>query len=821
MEKRQWRGVVSSFVLPPILVLSLFAAAISVFILPSAEEALMQKKKDTVRAIVTAATSILNRHVAEVQSGALTLEEGQRLALDEMRALRYGDDGQEYVWLIDSRPRMLMHPFFPEMEGTELEGYTDARGKALFNEAAALVRRDGAGFIDYVWAKGSNRDEVVPKLSYVTRLEPWDWIVGSGIYLDDVRRELSDFSRNLWAISAAIGSLALLLLLFVVHRGWKSELGRYLAETELVRSRERYRALSHASEEMIFLVIGGVIAGANKKARESLQMEEAELLGRSFATLVADPAGTALVAALQEGQDPPPAETALRGAGGEVRLLLSAQRAEVFERPALLYTGRELSLMAAGQEAGPLAETLAASGFGLLRLSLQGAGRVLSADERAVALLAAGEGDISETGADLSRFLAADDSQRLLYQLRSLRSARGLSLAKADGGGRLRLWGHVPEEGGEEALVLLHDDVEVQRRLLAQQELVDMGLAPERLLGMPAAGGDAPPAPLEPLQFQRTVLVACRSLAFGLRVERATAMVSGGVDDLFRQAVAAASGALGPPPCPFALLGLGSIGRGETTLTPDQDTAIIYRGEGDSGACAEYFRRFGEEVTALVAAAGIPPCDAGNSASNPEWCQDEGGWRRRFSGWIHHGLPDDLLQVNIFFDLRTLAGDDALTAGLRRHIVAEVTARPVFLHALAESTINFRLPVDPLGRLRGEGPDGDILNVKKVMLHFVAFVRIYALRHGLEETSTIMRLQRLGADRLLPRDLVAETLAAWRHLLACRFQAQLAARDLGAAEGNILFLPGLTSWDENLLKSAASHISLLQRRLAKDFTRVS
>lgn len=823
MEQRQRMRMLGSFVLPPILVLLLFAVAISVFILPAAEEALMQKKKDTVRAIVVSVSSILAGHAEQVKNGALSREEAQRLALAELRTLRYGDDGQEYVWLIDRQPKMLMHPYFPEMEGMALAAYTDARGKPLFAEAVTLIAGSGEGFIDYVWAKGGHKSEVVPKLSYVKLLEPWDWIVGSGIYLDDVRQELRDFSRNLWMISAAIGALSLFLLLFVVHSGWKSEKGRYLAEQELLRSRERYRALSRGSEELIFLVIGGVIAGANKKARESLRMAEEELLGRNFASLVIDSSGVALIAAMERGGEAPPAEAVIRGRAGELRLLLSAQRAEVDERPAILYTGRELAA-STREESGIGGDFLSGEGFGLLRLDLAASGRVLSADANALRLLTGAEQSLPEK-AMLADFFFGEEGKRLLHQLRSGANASGVALTVVGSPDRrLRAWSMPASEGREEALLLLQDDSHQYRCRMALEDLLGANLSPERLL---AGGEEGAVAALHSqartLRFAQAGAVVCRAMQGGLKVERATAILARSLGEIFCEAIAAAIAELGPPPRVFALLGLGSIGRGEPLLAPDQDTAILYADgdDDDNERCQAYFRDLGQWVTRRVAESGIPPCDAGNSAANPEWVQSASGWRRRFSGWINDSLPDDLLQVNIFFDLHTLAGDEELTERLRHHIFAEVAARPIFLYYLAESTINFRLPADPLGRLRAEGPDGNSLNLKKVMLHFVSFVRIYALRHGLVPTNTISRLEMLAAGNLLPRDLALETLTAWCYLLERRLQAQLLAERGGFADHNLLFLDQLGHWEQTLLKMAAAHIANLQRRLSNDFTRAS
>lgn len=819
MEQRQRLRILGSFVLPPILVLLLFAVAIAVFILPAAEDALMQKKQDTVKAIVVSASSILAGHAEQVRAGKLSLAEAQQLALAEMRSVRYGDDGQEYLWLIDRQPKMLMHPYFPEMEGMELAAYTDARGKPLFAEAVALIAKSGEGFIDYVWAKGGNKGEVVPKLSYVKLLEPWGWIVGSGIYLDDVRRELGDFSRNLWMISAAIGGLSLLLLLFVVHSGWKSEKGRYLAEKELLSSRERYRALSRGSEELIFLVIGGAIAAANKKARESLKMSEEELLGKNFAPLVIDPSGMALIAAMERGEEAVPAEAVIRGQAGELRLLLSAQRVEVDERPAILYTGRELTA-ASREEGGRVGELLGGEGFGLLRVDLGAGGRVLAADGNALRLLTDADQPLPGK-TTLAELFAGEDGKRLLHQLRSGETAGGAGVAVAGRPARhLRVWSLLASGGvgeGEEALLLLDDDSSRHRHGLALEGLVGARLAPQRLLD----GNSGPGPAAGSLGFAMAGAMVARAMDHGLRVERATAILARSLEEIFCQAVAEAIGELGEPPCAFVLLGLGSIGRGEAMLAPDQDTAILYDQDGEGDHHLDYFRRMGQVITARVAESGIPPCDAGNSASNPQWVLSADGWRQRFSGWINDSLPDDLLQVNIFFDLRTLAGDEELTEKLRRHIFAEVAARPIFLYYLAESTINFRLPADPLGRLRAEGPDGNVLNLKKVMLHFVSFVRIYALKHGLEANNTITRLETLAAGNLLPRDLALETLAAWRYLLERRFQAQMVAAAAGFSDHNLLFLDQLGHWEQTLVKMAAGHIANLQRRLSNDFTRAA
>ncbi|MEW6427419.1 MAG: cache domain-containing protein [Thermodesulfobacteriota bacterium] len=106
-------------------------------------------------------------------------------ALAMVRNLRYGADNKEYFWINDTTPAMVMHPFKPEMEGQDLGGFADPDGKKLFVEMVEVCRRDGQGFVEYSWPR-PGADKPQPKLSSVRLFEPWGWIIGTGIYIDDI-----------------------------------------------------------------------------------------------------------------------------------------------------------------------------------------------------------------------------------------------------------------------------------------------------------------------------------------------------------------------------------------------------------------------------------------------------------------------------------------------------------------------------------------------------------------------------------------------------------------------------------------------------------
>ncbi|MDY6909243.1 MAG: cache domain-containing protein [Thermodesulfobacteriota bacterium] len=103
--------------------------------------------------------SILADYEARVQGGQITLEEAQKAAVERIKTLRYEE--KEYFWINDLGPRMIMHPYTPELDGRDLSDYKDPQGKHLFVEFVETCKAQGAGFVDYLWPK-SGFDQPVP-----------------------------------------------------------------------------------------------------------------------------------------------------------------------------------------------------------------------------------------------------------------------------------------------------------------------------------------------------------------------------------------------------------------------------------------------------------------------------------------------------------------------------------------------------------------------------------------------------------------------------------------------------------------------------------
>jgi methyl-accepting chemotaxis protein len=155
------------------------------------------------------------------RAGAMSREQAQAAAKAALSGLRY--EGSEYFWVNDSATVVIVHPIRPELEGKSMCDQRDAAGKYVFREFARVANTDGEGSVDYLWPR-PGETEPQPKMSYVKMFKPWDWIVGTGVYIDDIDREFDALALRFGGIVAIV----LALLVFVawrVGRSLTSQLG--------------------------------------------------------------------------------------------------------------------------------------------------------------------------------------------------------------------------------------------------------------------------------------------------------------------------------------------------------------------------------------------------------------------------------------------------------------------------------------------------------------------------------------------------------------------------------------------------------------------
>jgi PAS domain S-box-containing protein len=340
-RRRFWVGIVS----PAVLTIALFLAAIFAVLVPALERTMMERKREMIRELTNSAWSFLAELELQERTGELTREKAQRTALLRVKDLRYGREGKDYFWITDMRPKMIMHPYREELNDQDLTEYRDPKGKALFVEFVHCVKEQGAGYAAYDWQWKDDSTRIVPKLSYVKGFAPWGWIIGTGVYLDDVEAEIAAVTRSVGQISLGIALLVALLLGYQGRQGWLLEIQRRRAESGLRESEAKYRALVEAATEGLFLCLAGKPLYANPKLAELLGCGEKEFLGKDLSVwLPEDEAGRRLAAQIVENRgESASAETRLRAQNGAwLPVLLSFSPISISGRDGVIVTVKDL-----------------------------------------------------------------------------------------------------------------------------------------------------------------------------------------------------------------------------------------------------------------------------------------------------------------------------------------------------------------------------------------------------------------------------------------------------------------------------------------------
>ena len=138
--------------------------------------------QNRVRGIVQQCISVVEACDKDATLGDITAR--QNRAKEIIKAMRYGPENKDYVWINDTNPTMVMHPYKPQLDGKPLNEVADPDGKKLFVEFANKCKADGAGFVTYKWPLPGT-DSIVPKISYVALYKPWNWVVGTGVFVTD------------------------------------------------------------------------------------------------------------------------------------------------------------------------------------------------------------------------------------------------------------------------------------------------------------------------------------------------------------------------------------------------------------------------------------------------------------------------------------------------------------------------------------------------------------------------------------------------------------------------------------------------------------
>jgi CBS domain-containing protein len=272
-------------------------------------------------------------------------------------------------------------------------------------------------------------------------------------------------------------------------------------------------------------------------------------------------------------------------------------------------------------------------------------------------------------------------------------------------------------------------------------------------------------------------------------------------------------------------LGLGSEGRGEQTIATDQDNGLVFVAQDESlaaDAVRERLLPFARAVNEALDRCGYPLCKGGVMAMNPRWCASLDEWRAAFWQWIDRGDPESLLASAIFFDFRSLWGEERLATLLRADIAAHAEANPRFLKQMSDNALRNRPPLNWFGELSAQADAGGSAGIDLKMSGSVPFVdgaRILALACGVTATNTVERIEIAGPKRGVPPDEIRAWIDAFEFVQMLRLRTQHRRGSDGGAIGsaNVVPLADLSDLDRRILKEALRQVRKLQQRLEADY----
>jgi len=829
-QTKQNRYFISIVVLS-FLTVGLFILSIFIVILPRFEKTILSGKKEMISELSQSVCSLIEEFHQEAETFHMSLDSAQSMALERIRKMRYGHELKDYFWIIDMHPNMIMHPYRPELVGSDLNDYKDPNGKLVFVESVNAVNEQGEGFIDYMWQWKDDSTRIVPKLSYVQIYEPWNWIVGTGIYLEDVRIEIGLLRSRLLRMALWMSLILGAILAFITRQSLGIENRRRRAEKELRQSREKYRTLVQASTEGTLMMVDQSFAFSNLKFSKLSGYDPMEVRGMDFESLF-DLKWSTLVSSFNDPKKSVSSEISLKCKDGSSKeVVISASRINHAKQTTYILIIKELSSQVQYQREGKLLtrelqnslqlmnQPLISLARDILRCpantSVQEAARIMTRKKRNVLFISQDNEIIGLiTNNDLNRraLATALDPKTRVLEIMTSPIARlpenapiyeGLLHMKRERISHIVL----ADKDRKIALVVGYEDI-----LRMQQNLFGFMISEiestEEVNQITRI-------------YQRLPVLIQALIEGGSNTSNLTGIISAVGDAIHKRLIEIALEDLGPAPRNFAFMVMGSQARGEQTQATDQDNAIVIDNEPGklSKTDQAFFLELGKKLNNDLNTVGYKLCPGEIMAGNPRWNQDLTTWQSYFSEWIHNSQPKDLLDLAIFLDFRGIYGDLSLIEKLRDHVNHSAEGKSIFFFHLAQPILKIKALPNLPGNLKASSQSDAQVDVKMALLPVTSFIRLYAIREKLVSNNSMDRAEELHLRNIISASTMEAISDSYDFLTYLRIKNQAYSISRHEAPGNKLRLGQLSHIEALTLKKINTEIGGIQTLLGSEYKR--
>ncbi|MCJ2376391.1 DUF294 nucleotidyltransferase-like domain-containing protein [Vibrio sp. ZSDZ34] len=700
-------------VLPTVAAIALFVTSIIYVILPVVEDSMMTQKRQLLQELTSTAVSIVDSYVDLEQRGVLTKEEAQSRAVAEIKAMRYGTENKDYFFITDMHPKMVMHPYRSDLKGQDLTHYSNdemSDNPSVFVEIVKLVNAQQHGFLEYQWQWKDVPSITAPKMTYVEGVEEWQWVIGTGVYFEDVQAGIDRLESTLYRVFFFITLGLTVIMGYIITQSRAIDVRKKRAELALHEAKDRYRALVESSNEGYILEADGKIIFSNSRLHQLLGYTDSELKSHSiWKELFSDnPQNTQvlhhLLKLFSHDAEPGEFEAQIQTKSGKpIDILLSTSKIFLSEKLGHVVSFRPIVRKIYGTSFGPVNQIT----------------------------------NYQKVSGNIVQEIEQGDSH-----------------------------GQVVES--------LNQLPELIR------EMIEVGTRPDYLRRLIGSTYDA---------------AICRFIELTIQD-------------------------IGEPPVPFSFISFGSNARHDMTLFSDQDNAIVFETpeDGDLKSIRRYFLHLAEKVCAMLNQAGYSYCDGFIMASNHQWCLSQKEWKDNFAHWIKQASPESILELNVFFDIRSTYGDSSLVDGIQSYIQRLLDKHPEFLPIYAQHCLSYDVPLNSDLEIETEPYDGKAsLNLKDCLRPMEIFCRIYALKHDIREVNTMTRLKSLLFYKEIDAEMCRELTYIFDHIWHLRFMNQLIEYTDLRKVNDVLAINDLTSLEQENLINVLRRISLLHEKVTQDY----
>jgi len=782
------KGFVFRIIIPTFIAIALFVTSIFIVVMPVFRNNMIDRKKEMIKELTATSISLVNHYINLEQTGEMDKEEAQKIAAEQINGIRYGDENKDYFWITDMSPKMIVHPYRTDLVGKDLSEYRDTKtrgGKKLFVEFVNIVKENEEGYLEYFWQWKDDASQHVPKLSFVKGIPEWNWIIGTGVYINDVEDEINRLRGSLLLVFSFISLGLIIILLNVIYQSHNIESDRLNAETGLIEAKDRYRALVEASNEGHLLEINGDIIYSNLTLQKMLGFNDEELIKKEIWEVLKKNStnnenALSILKEIKKGKTPTkPFEAQLETRNGKIievivtisRIFFSKKNGHVISFRPIIHkstdnvfnnfeSGQNLSSkLFSSQKTGNICHKIPddeIEKFGNEKIFVK---------ENTPAFIA------------LKELIASDKNQLLVKDKKG--NPIGIidykDFAKEYAGLPLELLLEIENSNSTGHVINT-----LNRLPLLIREMVGYGAKPDALRGTIGRMFDA-------------AIVKFIQLSLNT---------------------------LGEPPVSFAFITLGSNARHEMTMFSDQDNALIFNDvqENDLQRVRRYFLKLADGVCAKLDKAGYPFCPGGIMAVNPKYCLSISEWKDCFTDWITNATPESILEVNIFLDIFCPFGDHDLVNDLMSHIMKLTSENPQFFIYFAKNCLTYKAPLNLLGHIKTETRDGlKTINIKENLKPLEILARIYALKLKITKPGSVSRLRKIIETENIKKDSFQEMIYVFDYLWRIRFSNQINSHADLRSVNDELDLNTLSSIERQNLRNVLSLISDFQTKLSFDF----